>query len=194
MRLRPRSLSDRRGRLAQLARALALQARGPRFESETAHSSPIGPGAPPLRATSRRSSRCWPATRLLALDAAIEAARAGEQGRGFAVVAEEARKLAEEAQHAAQSIAELIGEIQVETRRAVEVVDDGGARTEQGAATVEQAREAFLRIDTAVQDVTGRVSQIAGAVEQIADSARQMGTRMTEVAAVERLIARFTLS
>ena len=47
-------------------------------------------------------------TNLLALNAAIEAARAGEQGRGFAVVAEEVRKLAEESQAAAQSIADLI--------------------------------------------------------------------------------------
>src|SRR3954449_10342027 len=51
-------------------------------------------------------------TNLLALNAAIEAARAGEQGRGFAVVAEEVRKLAEESQTAAATIAELIGEIQ----------------------------------------------------------------------------------
>ncbi len=54
-------------------------------------------------------------TNLLALNAAIEAARAGEQGRGFAVVAEEVRKLAEESQHAAATIARLIEEIQRET-------------------------------------------------------------------------------
>ena len=47
-------------------------------------------------------------TNLLALNAAIEAARAGEQGRGFAVVAEEVRKLAEESQQAAASIADAM--------------------------------------------------------------------------------------
>ena len=69
-------------------------------------------------------------TNLLALNAAIEAARAGEQGRGFAVVAEEVRKLAEESQQAALSIATLIGEIQTETQAAAAVVEQGAARTE----------------------------------------------------------------
>jgi methyl-accepting chemotaxis protein len=123
-------------------------------------------------------------TNLLALNAAIEAARAGDQGRGFAVVAEEVRKLAEESQQAAQSISSLIGEIQAETGRAVEVVEDGAARTAHGAATVEQARDAFDRIGGSVEDVTVRVGQIAAAVQEIAASATQMGHRMGEVAAV----------
>jgi methyl-accepting chemotaxis protein len=79
-------------------------------------------------------------TNLLALNAAIEAARAGDQGRGFAVVADEVRKLAEESQQAAASISSLIREIQAETGRAVTVVEDGAARTAQGAATVDTLR------------------------------------------------------
>jgi methyl-accepting chemotaxis protein len=123
-------------------------------------------------------------TNLLALNAAIEAARAGEQGRGFAVVAEEVRKLAEESQTAARSIALLIGEIQDETGRAIEVVEAGGARTNEGAATVEQAREAFGRIGSSVEDVTGRVAQIAAAIQQVAASATKMQADMADVSAV----------
>jgi methyl-accepting chemotaxis protein len=123
-------------------------------------------------------------TNLLALNAAIEAARAGEQGRGFAVVAEEVRKLAEESQQAARSIGSLIGEIQGETRRAMEAVSSGASRTEEGTSTVEQARESFLLIGQSVDDMNERVAQIATAIQQIADSSQQVQTDMADVASV----------
>jgi methyl-accepting chemotaxis protein len=123
-------------------------------------------------------------TNLLALNAAIEAARAGEQGKGFAVVADEVRKLAEESQTASASIAALIAEIQAETQQAVSVVEEGARRTEDGAAVVAQAREAFEQIGASVEDVTARVGQIAAAVQQIAASAASVGERVTDVASV----------
>ncbi len=123
-------------------------------------------------------------TNLLALNAAIEAARAGEQGKGFAVVAEEVRKLAEDSQRAAATIADLVQEIQAETNQAVFVVEAGAERSEQGAATVEQARDAFERIGVSVEGMTVRVDAIAAAVHQIAASADRVQEDMTEVAAV----------
>jgi methyl-accepting chemotaxis protein len=123
-------------------------------------------------------------TNLLALNAAIEAARAGEQGRGFAVVAEEVRKLAEESQSAASTIASLISQMQVETRNVVEVVERTAERTESGAATVEQARDAFTRIGAAVEDMGDRVKQIADIVDGIAAGTTQVGAGIDEVVAL----------
>jgi methyl-accepting chemotaxis protein len=123
-------------------------------------------------------------TNLLALNAAIEAARAGEQGRGFAVVAEEVRKLAEESQEAAGSIASLIEEIQLETARAVDVVEDGAQRTTEGAETVERARDAFARIEGSVEDMHGRVAAVAAIMDQVASSSEHMRHEMQEVATV----------
>ena len=123
-------------------------------------------------------------TNLLALNAAIEAARAGEQGRGFAVVAEEVRKLAEESQTAAASIAQLIGEIQSDTANAVHIVQRGAHESQEGADTVEQARQAFERIDGSVRDVNVRVGEITTSIAQIAATGERMNSSLAEVAAV----------
>jgi methyl-accepting chemotaxis protein len=123
-------------------------------------------------------------TNLLALNAAIEAARAGEQGKGFAVVAEEVRKLAEESQQAAASIADLVSEIRSETERAVTVVEQGVRQTDEGAQTVVEAREAFQQIRENVESMTGRIEQIAASSEQIVDSATRMLENVSSVANV----------
>jgi methyl-accepting chemotaxis protein len=122
-------------------------------------------------------------TNLLALNAAIEAARAGEQGRGFAVVAEEVRKLAEESQQAAATIASLIEEIQAETQRTVSVVEDSTQRTEDGAVVVEQTRAAFERIGESVEAMGARVQEIAGAMSEVASVAEQSSASSEEVSA-----------
>jgi methyl-accepting chemotaxis protein len=122
-------------------------------------------------------------TNLLALNAAIEAARAGEQGRGFAVVAEEVRKLAEESQHAAGTIAALIGEIQGETTRAVDVVTAGAARSEEGSQIVDEARSAFAQIVTGVRDVSARIGEISSSASEVAAVAEQSSASTQEVSA-----------
>ena len=119
-------------------------------------------------------------TNLLALNAAIEAARAGEPGKGFAVVAEEVRKLAEESQRAAAEISTLIAAIQAETGKAVRVVEDGAARTREGAAVVERTREAFVCVGEAVDEMTARVEQIAAVSGQVSSSAASMQEHIGE--------------
>ena len=122
-------------------------------------------------------------TNLLALNAAIEAARAGEQGRGFAVVAEEVRKLAEESQTAAATIADLIGEIQAETSRTVEVVAAGERRSQDGVEIVDRAREAFLSIRGQVDGIAGQIQQIARSAAEIAAVAEESSATSEEVSA-----------
>ncbi|HZE05723.1 MAG TPA: methyl-accepting chemotaxis protein [Solirubrobacteraceae bacterium] len=123
-------------------------------------------------------------TNLLALNAAIEAARAGEQGKGFAVVAEEVRKLAEESQTAAGSIAEIIAQIQSGTSRAIDVVSAGAKQTEGGVEIVEQAREAFERIDASVSDMDERVQRITSAIADIVESGTRMQQSIEQVLSV----------
>ena len=123
-------------------------------------------------------------TNLLALNAAIEAARAGEQGRGFAVVAEEVRKLAEESQRAAGSIADLVTQIQTGTVKTVEVVSAGAQQTEDGVRIVEEAREAFERIALSVEDMDERAQRITAAVAEIVASGAQMRESIEQVLSV----------
>jgi methyl-accepting chemotaxis protein len=122
-------------------------------------------------------------TNLLALNAAIEAARAGEQGKGFAVVAEEVRKLAEESQQAAASIAQLIEEIQAETDRTVHAVAASSERSQESADVVERAREAFARIGENVGGIADLVERIASSSSEIASVAEQTSATSEQVSA-----------
>lgn len=120
-------------------------------------------------------------TNLLALNAAIEAARAGEQGRGFAVVAEEVRRLAEQSQEAAKKIAELIGEIQEDTDKAVNAMETGTREVSAGSEAVKAAGDAFRDITTLVTQVSGQVTEISVAMQQVASGSHHIVSSVQKI-------------
>lgn len=108
-------------------------------------------------------------TNLLALNAAIEAARAGEQGRGFAVVAEEVRKLAEQSSNEADSISQIVKQIQTDTERAVVAMANGTKEVALGSEVVHKAGETFKEIDRMVSIINEKMQSTQKAVDSLVD-------------------------
>ena len=128
-------------------------------------------------------------TNLLALNAAIEAARAGEQGKGFAVVADEVRKLAEESQGAARTIASLIERIQDATRRTLATTQESEERTARGVEIVGQLGDGFAAIGERLDGMNDRVARIAAATAQAVSSVERVKVNVAEVAGVAQQAA-----
>jgi len=123
-------------------------------------------------------------TNLLALNAAIEAARAGEQGRGFAVVADEVRKLAERTGIATKEIAEMIRNIQAETKAAVAAMQAGSKEVEAGVESTRRAGDSLHEIIQMSTQVGDMVTQIATAATEQSATTEQINNNIEEIARI----------
>src|SRR5581483_3775166 len=121
-------------------------------------------------------------TNLLALNAAIEAARAGEQGRGFAVVADEVRKQDERTTTATKEIAQMIKNIQDETKTAVGAMVQGTQQVEEGVKSTAQAGDALQQIIQMAEQVGEMITHIATASTQQSSATEQVNSNMDQIA------------
>ena len=145
-------------------------------------------------------------TNLLALNATIEAARAGDAGLGFAVVASEVKTLATQTARATEEIQTQIGNVQTETKNAVNAmsaivgtitevseittgiaaaVEQQGAATQEIARNVQAAAARTDEVDTIVMDVRDaaedtrdQASKLRGAADELTGSAVNLRDRV----------------
>jgi methyl-accepting chemotaxis protein len=128
-------------------------------------------------------------TNLLALNASIEAARAGEQGRGFAVVAVEVRKLAEQSNHSARQITQLINNIQNDTNQVVQSMEAGVVEVEEGIRVAHAAGHIFGEIKHVIDDVALQIQDVSSSSNQLSAQTTKVVQSMKMVTGLSNEVA-----
>jgi methyl-accepting chemotaxis protein len=139
-------------------------------------------------------------TNLLALNASIEAARAGEHGRGFAVVAEEVRKLADESDHSARNISQLLRNMQEEVRQValkmIEQVKTAKEEAKRGESTeliLKEMSSSIMEVADATKQISSYMNEQVSHIHQTGEQTKAVAAIAEETSAGSQEVARVTL-
>jgi methyl-accepting chemotaxis protein len=113
-------------------------------------------------------------TNLLSLNASIEAARAGEAGRGFAVVAGEISNLADQSAQSANTINQMIEELQ----KAAELAANQG---EEVKRYVDAQNQSVRKTQEKFENIVASVKEMDNGIKNIASVNKEMGHNFTNV-------------
>ncbi len=120
-------------------------------------------------------------TTVLALNASMQALSAGEAGKGFSVIAEEIQRLAESSRESTDQIANLIKNIQQETRTTISTMDNTIEQVITGSSLAEEASEQMQLTLDATKKLTLSVESIAQASIEQVDISKNLYLRSSEI-------------
>ena len=123
-------------------------------------------------------------TNLLSLNASIEAARAGDAGKGFGVVAMEIQKLAEQTNHSAGIIHEIVSMLTTESRLTVKALNELSnvmdTQKEKLAATVEK----FSTVSEGIKNSESEIIHVKSQAQVCSNASAQVSQTITNLASI----------